>query len=140
MGLPFEKDPVITNHLGEFLRANEAHGFPTHVLLNGGVFEAKALQKRILQIVNDWAVGKAPSVSMLAAENLNGAVARGAVVYGLARRGVGERVGGGINQNYLIGVEKRNKKESVRAVPLCVYCRRVRPLPARFSLMSRLLS
>ena len=48
IGLPFESDTAITRHLAAFLQAHgEEPGEPvrpTHVLFNGGVFKAEALQ------------------------------------------------------------------------------------------------
>ena len=63
IGLPFESDTAITRHLAAFL---QAHGDepgkpvrPTHVLFNGGVFKAEALQRRLLDVLGEWFGGGA---------------------------------------------------------------------------------
>ena len=130
VGLPYEPDAAITRHLARFLRQeasrNEPGGglgrvrrgpsglaCPTHVLLNGGVFQATLLRDRVMQVLNSWLAveGFAPA-QVLPGEDLMHAVARGAAVYGKARAGHGIRIRGGVPRTYYVGIEA-----SMPAVP-----------------------
>ncbi len=119
LGLPYAADPAITRHLAKFLRQQAAgaeHGTvrrgpsglacPTHVLFNGGVLNAGLVRERILATLNVWLAeeGMAP-VEALTGEDLMHAVSRGAAYYGLARRGRGVRIRGGVPRTYYVGVE-----------------------------------
>jgi hypothetical protein len=119
LGLPYAADPAITRHLARFLRQPSAgleHGgvrrgpsglaCPTHVLFNGGVLQAGLVRERILETLNTWLAeeGMAP-VEALSGEDLMHAVSRGAAYYGLARRGRGVRIRGGVPRTYYVGVE-----------------------------------
>jgi molecular chaperone DnaK (HSP70) len=116
-GLPYVADPAITRHIAAFLAhhdslAREALGdaspapgalaVPDAILLNGGVFRGHALAGRLVDVLGGWR-GKAPRLLENDAPEL--AVARGAVAYGLARRGVGLRIGGGSARTYFLAVE-----------------------------------
>jgi molecular chaperone DnaK (HSP70) len=115
LGLPFEADPAITRHLGRFLslhrQAVEGPGgwtfaHPTAVLFNGGVLKAPRLRQRLAEVLNRWLEAEgSPPVRLLEASDLDLAVARGAAVYGLVRRGRGIRIRGGTSRAYYIGVE-----------------------------------
>ena len=119
LGLPYAADPAITRHLAQFLRQQAAgaeHGSvrrgpsglacPTHVLFNGGVLNAGLVRERILSALNSWLgeEGMKP-VEALTGEDLMHAVSRGAAYYGLARRGRGVRIRGGVPRTYYVGVE-----------------------------------
>jgi hypothetical protein len=119
LGLPYAADPAITRHLARFLRQQAAgaeHGTvrrgpsglacPTHVLFNGGVLNAGLVRERILSTLNSWLAeeGMDP-VTALTGEDLMHAVSRGAAYYGLARRGRGVRIRGGVPRTYYVGVE-----------------------------------
>ena len=119
LGLPYAADPAITRHLAKFLRQQAAgaeHGSvrrgpsglacPTHVLFNGGVLNAGLVRERILSALNSWLgeEGMKP-VEALTGEDLMHAVSRGAAYYGLARRGRGVRIRGGVPRTYYVGVE-----------------------------------
>jgi len=119
LGLPYAADAAVTRHLAGFLaRQKQATaglpGFsgaggllrPTAVLFNGGVVKASALRERLLQNLNAWlaADGAAP-VRVLAGEDPDLAVARGAAYYGLVRRGGGLRIRGGTARAYYVGIE-----------------------------------
>jgi hypothetical protein len=99
-GLPYASDAAITRHAAAFLRLHGAR--PTAVLWNGGVLKAKAIRDRVLEVLGSW-LGAAPRVLENADPDL--AVARGAAYYGLARRGLGVRIGGGAARAYFIGVD-----------------------------------
>jgi molecular chaperone DnaK (HSP70) len=109
IGLPFESDTAVTRHVAAFLQAHgEEPGKPvrpTHVLFNGGVFKAEALQRRLLDVLGEW-FGGAGSVRLLAGEHdLDHAVARGAAYYGWAKQHGGMRIRGGTARAYYVGIE-----------------------------------
>jgi len=105
--LPYAADPAVTRHLAGFLRRQGAGlACPTHVLFNVGVLLAGLIRERLLAVLNGWLAeeGKAPVVPLVG-EDLMHAVARGAAYYGLARRGQGVRIRGGVARTYYIGIE-----------------------------------
>lgn len=126
IGLPYTSDPAISRHLAKFLtqqktatpgaktqHPDQSFLHPTAVLFNGGVMKAPVLRDRITDLVSGWtaAEGGGP-VRTLVSPHLEQAVARGAVYYGLARRGRGVRIRGGSPRTYYIGIET-----SMPAVP-----------------------
>jgi molecular chaperone DnaK (HSP70) len=123
VGLNYAADPAVTKHLAQFLRragpASGAGAFasPTHLLLNGGVLQASAIEGRLFEALNGWLEAQgAPAATELKTESksadLMHAVARGAAYYGLARTGKGVRIRGGVPRTYYVGVES-----SLPAVP-----------------------
>lgn len=123
VGLNYASDPAVTKHLAQFLRqaasGGRAEGFarPTHLLLNGGVLQADALEARIFEVLNRWLTeASAPAVTELVNDSkqrdLMHAVAEGAAYYGLARSGQGVRIRGGVPRTYYVGIES-----SLPAVP-----------------------
>jgi len=119
LGLPYAADPAITRHMARFLRqqaATSEHGAvrrgpsglacPTHVLFNGGVLNAATVRDRILATLDSWLKEEGlPAVKPLSGQDLMHAVSRGAAYYGLARRGRGVRIRGGVPRTYYVGVE-----------------------------------
>ena len=116
VGLSYAADPAVTKHLAQFLRQAAANlgaeGFarPTHLLLNGGVLQAGAIEHRIFEVLNGWlSSAGAPTVIELQNESkqadLMHAVAHGAAYYGLARTGKGVRIRGGVPRTYYVGIE-----------------------------------
>src|SRR5213594_1122448 len=109
-GLPFAEEPEITRHLAEFLaRQRAAAGQadlplarPDALLFNGGAREPEVVRARLCDVVASWHGGRRPAV--LEGESLQLAVARGAAYFGLARRGLGVRIGGGAARTYYIGL------------------------------------
>ncbi len=101
LGLPYVTDPAIPRHVATFLKK---HGGtrPDAVLLNGGVFNGRALVVRFAEVVNAW---YPEPVRFLAHTSLDTAVARGAARFALARRGVGTVITGGAARAYYIGVD-----------------------------------
>ncbi|MGE0493370.1 MAG: Hsp70 family protein [Vulcanimicrobiota bacterium] len=99
LGLPYEADPAITRHLAGFLKEEYE---PTAILFNGGVFKATQLRDRLVDVVNSWVE---EPVKVLEGTDLDLAVARGAVRYGLVKKGHGIRIRGGLSRSYYIGVE-----------------------------------
>jgi hypothetical protein len=103
-GLPFERDPAITRHIAAFIARHTTGGAqPNAVLYNGGVFRAARIAQRLSDQLAEWRGGEA-LVSLPGADP-DLAVARGAVVYALARRGLGLRIGGGSARGYFVGVD-----------------------------------
>lgn len=125
LGLPYTSDPAIPRHVATFLRrhveaAREAGAEiqgglprPDLLLLNGGVFHAPALTERLSEVLAGWYGAPVP---LLPHTSLDTAVARGAVRFGLARRGVGRVIGGGAARAYYVGVAG----EDGRPQALCV--------------------
>lgn len=128
IGLPFARDPAVTRHLAEFLRAHAAAGFaalgiqspglprPDALLLNGGVFNSPAITGALMAALSDWWPG-APPPPLLRQESLELAVARGAAWYGLARHGLGRKITGGAAHALYVGVGGR---EAEGETALCV--------------------
>ncbi len=108
IGLPFEQDTAITRHLAAFLQDHgEGQGKavrPTHLLLNGGVFKARALVDRLSEALSDWSNGPAPEF-LEGRHDLDNAVARGATYYGWAKANGGLRIRGGTARSYYVGIE-----------------------------------
>jgi hypothetical protein len=121
INLPYAQDARITSHLAAFLArqigaTNELQGFapmegasflhPTVVMLNGGVFKARALEQRLLEVLNQWlASDGAAAARLLPGADLDLAVSRGAAYYGYVRKGKGVRIRGGTGAAYYVGVE-----------------------------------
>jgi hypothetical protein len=120
LGLPYAADPAITKHLARFLTRqaeNEQEdtvlrkgpsglACPTHILFNGGVMKAEILRERLVQVLNGWLAAEGfDPVKVLAAPDMDHAVARGAVYYGRAKRGKGVRIRSGSSRTYYIGIE-----------------------------------
>jgi molecular chaperone DnaK (HSP70) len=112
MGLPYETDPAVTRHLARFLGRQAQSDFanseadveyPGAVLFNGGVMKSELIRHRLLSVLDRWSGGR--GLRELASPDLDLAVARGAAYYGLARKGRGIRIRGGIGRPYYIGVE-----------------------------------
>jgi molecular chaperone DnaK (HSP70) len=123
LGLPYAQDAAITRHMAAFLGRQtgataELEGFervlpqgatflhPTAVLFNGGVFKARMLAERVVQVLNSWLASEgAMPARLLEGADLDLAVAKGAAYYGYVRRGKGVRIRGGTARSYYIGVE-----------------------------------
>jgi molecular chaperone DnaK (HSP70) len=123
VGLNYAADAAVTKHLAQFLRnaaknaGSEGFAHPTHLLLNGGVLQAGAIEKRIFEVLSAWGQETGAS-GLIELQNeskqadLMHAVARGAAYYGLARTGNGVRIRGGVPRTYYVGIES-----SLPAVP-----------------------
>ncbi len=126
-GLPYAPDAAITRYLIAFLiehaeqAGHAASGVvrPDHILFNGGFFESPVLRDRLLAELNsalDTGDGREPGV--LDNPHLDQAVAHGAVRYGMARRGEGVRISGGLPRAYYLGVGHTDTGLPPRAVCL----------------------
>jgi hypothetical protein len=70
------------------------------------VLNAELVRERILATLDSWLAEEGFSkVQLLAGEDLMHAVSRGAAYYGLARRGRGVRIRGGVARTYYVGIE-----------------------------------
>lgn len=121
LGLPYASDAAVTRHLAAFLgrqagALGDIEGFtgrsqgsllhPTAILFNGGVMKAESLRTRIVETIDHWmrTEGGHP-VRVLEGADLDLAVARGACMYALVRRGKGLRIRGGTARAYYVGIE-----------------------------------
>ena len=142
LGLPYESDPAITRHLAGFLarsaEAVQAAGHtdlpalvvrvdgramvrPDLVLFNGGFFTPAPARDRVVEALKHW-FGDAPVV--LAADNLEAAVAVGAATYARLRAGIGPAmslVKAGSGRACYIGLRAARRDEAGPAV--CVLAR-----------------
>lgn len=123
-GLPYPADPAITRHLAAFLArhgdaARRALGkeasadgvtdtlaVPDTLLLNGGVFNAPMLSRRLENTLAGWRAG---AMRVLHNDEPDLAVARGAVAYALVRAArvpeLGSGIGGGSARSYFLVLE-----------------------------------
>jgi len=135
LGLPYAQDPAVTRHLAAFLHQHAASGRaalqqqfdaiddsashtlprPDAILLNGGVFNSPAITARLLDAVSAW-WPTAPRIPLLRHDSLELAVARGAAYYGMVRRGLGRRIGGGTAQAFYVGLAAAKQTNVTRAV------------------------
>ncbi|ATD62130.1 MAG: Hsp70 family protein [Janthinobacterium svalbardensis] len=105
-GLPYAQDAAITRHLASFLQQHQG-ALPDTLLLNGGVFRADALARRLADTLAHW---RGQPLTILHNENPDVAVARGAVAYALARRGQAPRIGGGSPRSYFLVLGEAGKE------------------------------
>jgi molecular chaperone DnaK (HSP70) len=119
VGLNYATDAAVTKHLAQFLHqaaanaGSEDFARPTHLLLNGGVLQAGAIEHRIFQVLDSWLPQPVTELrTETKSADLMHAVARGAAYYGLARTGKGVRIRGGVPRSYYVGIES-----SLPAVP-----------------------
>ncbi|SDD91492.1 Hsp70 family protein [Paraburkholderia lycopersici] len=121
-GLPYAADPAITRHIAAFLQrfaaqSREALGdassragapdaappMPDALLLNGGVFRARSLARRLADTLGAW---RGEPLNVLQNDQPDVAVARGAVAYALARAGHAPRIGGGSPRSYFLVLDE----------------------------------
>ena len=105
-GLPYAQDAAITRHLASFLQQHQG-ALPDTLLLNGGVFRADALARRLAETLAHW---RGAPLTILHNDNPDVAVARGAVAYALARRGQAPRIGGGSARSYFLVLGEAGKE------------------------------
>ncbi|WP_029527320.1 Hsp70 family protein [Polaromonas glacialis] len=120
-GLPYARDAAITRHIAAFLRQH-GPGLPDALLLNGGVFRADALARRLAQTLGDW---RGAPLRLLHNDNPDVAVARGAVAHALSQRGLAPRIGGGSARSYFLRLDEA--KESGKARGICILPRGSEP-------------
>jgi len=114
-GLPYAQDPSITRHIAAFLSAHSQAGAPDSILLNGGVFNSARIADRIVQVISSW-YGSNP-LRLLKHGSLDLSVARGAAYYGLVRRGMGRRIGGGTAHAFYAGLHSKAQPKALCIIP-----------------------
>lgn len=88
---------------------------PDTLLLNGGVFRAEALTRRLANTLGTW---RGAPLNVLHNDNPDVAVARGAVAYSLARAGHAPKIGGGSPRSYFLVLdETADPKSDDEAAP-----------------------
>ena len=147
LGLPYAADPAITRHVAAFLQRHvrtvaealhgpQAAGAPPAgsvpsaavpatatapivdaVLYNGGALAPALLADRLTAIIDSWRAPGLPPLVRLQNDAPDLAVARGAAYYGLVRRGLGLRIGGGSPRTYYVGVGGGASAQAVCVVP-----------------------
>jgi len=113
-GLPFATEAQVSRHLAAFLRQHrsdsvspmeddpiDADVWPDAILFNGGALKPAIIRDRLRNLLQSWS-SREPAV--LESVDLDLAVARGAAYYGLVRRGLGVRIGGGSARSYYLGI------------------------------------
>ncbi len=121
VGLEYATDPRITAHLAAFLRSNDQ--VPTAVLFNGGTCKSQSFQRRVVENLNSWAESvdkKSPEV--LTGADLDFAVSRGAVAYGLSKRGFGVRIKSNLAASYFVGIEEARPAIPGAPIPISALC------------------
>lgn len=129
LGLEFASDTAITRHLAAFLTDHRDDVFGddgrlklTHVLFNGGVFNAAAFRGRMLDTLSDWSpTGEPPSV-LGGVDELDQAVACGAAYYAWSRMHGGVRIRGGTARSYYVGIESSGPAIPGMARPMHALC------------------
>ena len=132
-GLPFANEPEVPRHLAAFLQAHRddagaAGGeWPDAVLFNGGALKPALIRDRLRTQLANWNGGREPLV--LESVDLDLAVARGAAYYGLVRRGLGVRIGGGAARSYYLGIAAAPaaEREPDHVAALCLVRRGMEP-------------
>ena len=122
LGLPYAADPAITRHAAAFLQRHErtvaeALGRAVEldaVLYNGGALRAELLAQRLDEVLQGWQSAK---LRRLRNDAPDLAVARGAAMYALVRRGLGLRIGGGSPRTYYVGVASGDRTDALCVVP-----------------------
>jgi hypothetical protein len=131
LGLSYTSDPAITHHLAHFLRQQESPDgtkgdrllLPSAVLFNGGVMKARGLRNQFLETLFSWArEADQPTPREIETNDFDLAVAKGAAYYGLARRGKGVRIHGGLARTYYIGIEAAIPAVPGMAPPMKALC------------------
>jgi molecular chaperone DnaK (HSP70) len=111
LGLPYVADPAVTRHVAAFVSRHQdvardagcelvnGLALPDAVLLNGGVFRGAPISQRMIDVLGGW---RGAPMRVLDNADPELAVARGAALYGLARRGLGMKIGGGSARSYFL--------------------------------------
>jgi hypothetical protein len=118
-GLPFAAEPEVSRHLAAFLKQQAGEQFPDAVLFNGGALTPPLIRDRLCALLASWNGDRRPTV--LESTSLDLSVSRGAAYYGLVRRGLGVRIGGGSARAYFLGLAGRDATASSPTVDvLCL--------------------
>ena len=124
LGLPYEPDPAVTRHLARFLvEAGEGTAVrPDVVLLTGGFFAPAIARARAIEAIRSWfaAAEAGWSPRVLVNESPATAVAEGAAHFGLARRKLGVRIGGGSPRAYYLGLQAPGAGDDGALPGICI--------------------
>jgi hypothetical protein len=122
-GLRYAADAAVTRHVAAFLARHRdvAPDGASAVLFNGGVMQAARFRERMVEVLGRWR-GERQDVRVLDGAHPDLAVAEGAVVYGLARRGRGVRIRGGTARAYYVGIEVAAPAVPGMAPPVKAVC------------------
>ena len=112
---PYASDPAVTRHVATFLQQHRGSGWPDALLLNGGVFRAHAIAARLARDAGGW---RGAPLKPLHNADPDVAVARGAVAYALARRGLAPKYRRGAARSYFL-VRRRHEAATPRAASAC---------------------
>nr|WP_315259240.1 Hsp70 family protein [uncultured Duganella sp.] len=129
-GLPYAADAAITRHLADFLRQHAAAArqtlglsadsgaipMPDTLLLNGGVFRADALARRLEATLAGW---RRQPLRVLHNDNPDVAVARGGVAYALGQSGQAPVIGGGAARSYFLLLDDAGPADKARRA-ICI--------------------
>ena len=116
IGLPYEKNTAITQHLANFLIDHQqtmqealkvdnkdAVIIPEVILFNGGVFYSEVIKDKVTHNLNQW---QQADIEVLTNDTPSTAVAKGAVYYAQALQGKGIKIKSGAPSNYFLRVGK----------------------------------
>ena len=137
-GLPYAADAAITRHLAAFLARHGVDQVDV-VLFNGGAMTPPSLRRRIIEQIGKWQPQAGPPEE-LSSRTPELAVAQGAGHYGLVRRGLGARIGGGTARTFYVGVAS-DSADRARERVVCLAPRGLEEgtavaLPRPFSLLT----
>jgi len=111
-GLPYQHEPAITRHLGQFLARH--HAKPDLILFNGGALKPLVIQERIRAAIRYWFKENDERIPrVLENPDPDLAVALGASYYGLVKTGRGVKVGSGSARSFYLGIEARGQKAAL---------------------------
>ncbi len=114
IGLPYEPNVAITEHLASFLVKHIGKkgsvGVPDVVLFNGGVFYSETLQMRVLENLQQWT---SKEITCLTIDSPSLAVAKGAVYYQWAKHHAEMQIQSSVPVSYFIELEGAS-------APLCI--------------------
>ncbi len=110
LGLPFPADPAITRHIAAFLRGRPIDA----VLYAGGALKPDFLQQRLTDTLAAWQPGR--SLTTLANEEPDLAVARGAASYGKVLREPFGRITGGYPHSLYLEIQSRGSRGKPKLV------------------------
>lgn len=120
-GLPYVSDPAVPKHIAAFLHQHQEQArqaqslstnntIPVGLLLNGGVFNSPLIEKRMIEILEQW---KGSPITLLHNPHPDFSVALGAVSYAKARRGAQLKIGGGVARSYFLQLTENGKDKAM---------------------------
>lgn len=117
-GLPYEAEPNVLRHLAKFLLPYVGRGEKiTHVLFNGGQVKARPVTDAVIDALNRWFPHS--GIVTIPATDPDLAVAKGALLYGLAFHGIrGEVIKGGSPRTFFLEVESEKDADRLAVLIL----------------------